>query len=696
MINIPTTDIMTLITGDVDKAVMADSPQAAEISFLGVINAEGSGADEQADPLGFLMNPDMARSVEKPDYTATAAPVFANSPVQTQREAGQTVPVLALYNNDMYSFMQPALAKTTSASSGPEADLKSGEPESKLAVEMTGVQARKITSSPQTQPQSNTQSLQMNDAQPAYKMPMGKIESPRMAPLYPPGDTGIHPSAANAVLQQMPADRADGQAPISPIERFNPETVPFDETAPIQQVENAERSNSKTMEQVNQRPISRPINLGPVSAERTPSQRASNPQHPVPPPPELPVNHTVPDTLRSGTTTADRPLASQAEIPVAQHAPVPPPMNMTNQPIDPVLTQPDPQHANGASTLPPLRPQMPHQSSGFTLPPPAHPVVRGLKTIPESQLANAPTPYVAAQYGSASNTIAPKVSTLTPTQSPAAPKVVALETAKPPTLPKAIASDVTQPHSNPDASAPETSQPPAVLKVDAPKITQSDDATTLAAFKSRESSEAPKVATGDTNKTKAPTELAASKTTRPKPPAQTVVPEITGVDALKSLETPEFVPLEARSAEAAPFVRQDANLNRPEVMRHVAQQLTDAARQMPDRPVELALNPEELGRVRLTFTTTDAGLHVAVIAERGETMDLLRRHIESLAQDFRDLGYRDVKFDFSGNGARSDANTPGNENADQDQNANPDAASQDIDAPIQLSLEPSAGLDLRL
>ncbi|WP_456390100.1 flagellar hook-length control protein FliK [Profundibacter sp.] len=260
--------------------------------------------------------------------------------------------------------------------------------------------------------------------------------------------------------------------------------------------------------------------------------------------------------------------------------------------------------------------------------------------------------------------------------------MAALETAKPPTLPKAAVSDATQ--------------PPAVLKVDAPQIIQSDAASTLAAFKSHQSIEAPKGATGDANKTKAPTELAASKTTRPKPPARTVAPEITGIDAFKPLETPEFVPLEARSVEAAPFVRQDANLNRPEVMRHVAQQLTDAARQMPDRPVELVLNPEELGRLRLTFTTTDAGLHVAIAAERGETMDLLRRYIDSLAQDFRDLGYRDVKFDFSGNGAGSDANTSGNENADQDRNTNPDAAPQDIDAPIKLSLEPLTGLDLRL
>ena len=115
---------------------------------------------------------------------------------------------------------------------------------------------------------------------------------------------------------------------------------------------------------------------------------------------------------------------------------------------------------------------------------------------------------------------------------------------------------------------------------------------------------------------------------------------------------------------------------------------------MPDRPVELALNPEELGRVRLTFTATDGGIHVAVMAERGETMDLLRRHIETLAQEFREMGYKDVKFEFSRNGQNDEQN----KDSDAQNNADSDAISAQAQtlAPVQLSLEPTVGLDLRL
>lgn len=74
--------------------------------------------------------------------------------------------------------------------------------------------------------------------------------------------------------------------------------------------------------------------------------------------------------------------------------------------------------------------------------------------------------------------------------------------------------------------------------------------------------------------------------------------------------------------------------------------LAEAVSQFPDRPVEITLSPEELGRVRLTLATHDGALTMMVQADRPETLDLLRRNIDSLAQDFRDLGYQDLTFSF--------------------------------------------------
>lgn len=177
-------------------------------------------------------------------------------------------------------------------------------------------------------------------------------------------------------------------------------------------------------------------------------------------------------------------------------------------------------------------------------------------------------------------------------------------------------------------------------------------------------------------------------------PAQNV--EVSQNVAADLTAGPDLMPLEIQNIDGPTATRQDTALNRPEVMRHVAQQMANVARQSPDRPVELILNPEELGRVRLTFTTTDGGINVAVFAERGETIELLRRHIETLAQEFRELGYKDVSFDFSGNGAGRDQNETNEENADQTKTANQNASPTETVAPVQLSLDPSKGLDLRL
>jgi len=168
-----------------------------------------------------------------------------------------------------------------------------------------------------------------------------------------------------------------------------------------------------------------------------------------------------------------------------------------------------------------------------------------------------------------------------------------------------------------------------------------------------------------------------------------IVPE-----TAESLEPLDFPTGEVNRHVEPAMTRTNPAVTTPEIPRHVARQLADVARQMPDRPVELTLNPEELGRVRLTFTLTDGGINVAVLVERGETMDLMRRHIETLAQEFRDMGYSDVGFQFSQNGqADTDA---GDDATGHGQTVNAPLPEPEFTPPAKLSLEPSTGLDLRL
>ena len=44
--------------------------------------------------------------------------------------------------------------------------------------------------------------------------------------------------------------------------------------------------------------------------------------------------------------------------------------------------------------------------------------------------------------------------------------------------------------------------------------------------------------------------------------------------------------------------------------------------------------------------TTDVGVTVTINAERPETEDLMRRHIQDLAREFKEMGFSDISFQF--------------------------------------------------
>jgi len=77
------------------------------------------------------------------------------------------------------------------------------------------------------------------------------------------------------------------------------------------------------------------------------------------------------------------------------------------------------------------------------------------------------------------------------------------------------------------------------------------------------------------------------------------------------------------------------------------QQLAVAIRRSEGGDIEITLEPEELGKVRLTLTPHDTRVAVSVMVERPETLDLIRRHIDALTNDLRQQGYSQVAFDFA-------------------------------------------------
>lgn len=135
-------------------------------------------------------------------------------------------------------------------------------------------------------------------------------------------------------------------------------------------------------------------------------------------------------------------------------------------------------------------------------------------------------------------------------------------------------------------------------------------------------------------------------------------------------------------------------LSRPETPGMIGRQMAEALQRFPDRPVELSLNPEELGRVRLSIAAGEGGITVHVLAERPETLDLMRRHIDQLAREFQALGYESINFAFNEGQSDQNAGTDGEGNA-------PHASQSDADEMVAqtatpITLVPSSGVDLRL
>lgn len=130
----------------------------------------------------------------------------------------------------------------------------------------------------------------------------------------------------------------------------------------------------------------------------------------------------------------------------------------------------------------------------------------------------------------------------------------------------------------------------------------------------------------------------------------------------------------------------------PRVIHAIAQ----VAGSLQDRPVEIALNPEELGRVRLTLHVVDGAMAVAVAVERPETLELLRRNISLLEEQLREAGYQTLSFDLATEGQNhSDSEGRGFEDARRPNSAGPRALDDTVPDPIRLDLSHTAGLDIR-
>ena len=87
----------------------------------------------------------------------------------------------------------------------------------------------------------------------------------------------------------------------------------------------------------------------------------------------------------------------------------------------------------------------------------------------------------------------------------------------------------------------------------------------------------------------------------------------------------------------------------PMLVRGVAVQIAQAMPNGADRSVEISLDPVELGKVRLTLNMTESGMAVQLLADRPETLELMRKNTDALTAEFLEMGYAEVGFQFAQN-----------------------------------------------
>lgn len=127
------------------------------------------------------------------------------------------------------------------------------------------------------------------------------------------------------------------------------------------------------------------------------------------------------------------------------------------------------------------------------------------------------------------------------------------------------------------------------------------------------------------------------------------------------------------------------------VAQTTVQQITLGLQNMKDGSIELQLNPEELGRVKLNLDNSEGQMKISIIAERAETADLLRRNLDQLSAELMTAGLEGVVISFGENTADS-GEQPQQSTSHSEQNPEQPIQSTFIHGPIAIS----EGVDLRI
>ncbi|WP_420861719.1 flagellar hook-length control protein FliK [Algirhabdus cladophorae] len=142
------------------------------------------------------------------------------------------------------------------------------------------------------------------------------------------------------------------------------------------------------------------------------------------------------------------------------------------------------------------------------------------------------------------------------------------------------------------------------------------------------------------------------------------------------------------------------SMTKPAIAELVARQIAEGMRIAANpQTVQIELDPAELGRVRLNLTPADGAMALTVVTDRADTSELLRRNIEILAEEFRQLGYSELTFSFQHEGETGSEGTSHDQPHDGEPKqglADSATAISDPTAPHVPLGSASEGVDIRI
>ncbi len=175
-------------------------------------------------------------------------------------------------------------------------------------------------------------------------------------------------------------------------------------------------------------------------------------------------------------------------------------------------------------------------------------------------------------------------------------------------------------------------------------------------------------------------------------------------DASLGIQPDDLPPLRslgsAQPAQGASLSPAEPMPEARQIARQVAEQFVSSVNRTTSGQVTIQMAPAELGRVDISMQPREQGMALLIAAERPETLELLRRHVDLLAEDLRALGWSDLSFQFGAGGQSPEERARGDHASTDPASApdgHPDGALQDQRAAgaAMRTLSADGRLDLR-